>query len=147
MTTTAPSAREPALSPMTHTPIPSATQEASAETGRPARPGLWAQIVENPLQTLFGATIIVLLGFTLTTTNMRIDDVNDRIDRLEDRMDARFAQMDARFAALEHGVAEIDRKLTALIAALNKTAEVDGAMAGDVSGIRPLEPTGRAPGP
>ena len=134
---------------MTHTPDPSTTQEASAEAAarRPARPGLWAQIVENPLLTLFGATIIVLLGFTLTTTNMRIDDVNDRIDRLEDRMDTRFAQMDARFAALEHGVAEIDRKLTALIAALNKTAEVDAAMAGDVSGIRPLEPTGQAPDP
>ena len=44
-------------------------------------------------------------------------------------------------------MAEIDRKLTALIAALNKAAEVDAAMAGDASGIRPLEPTGQAPGP
>ncbi len=82
----------------------------------------------------------MLLGFTLTTTNMRIDDTNQRLDRIEDKMDG-------RFTALEHSVAEIDRKLTALIAALNKTAEVDAAMAGDVSGIRPLEPIGQAPGP
>ena len=111
-------------------------------------------MAENPLLTLFGAVIVVLLGFNLTTTNMRIDDVNDRIDRIEDRMDARFAQIDARFAqmdarfeALEHSVAEIDRKLTALIAALNKTAEVDGAMSGDVSGIQFLEPAGQTPNP
>ena len=104
-------------------------------------------MAENPLLTLFGAVIVVLLGFNLTTTNMRIDDVNDRLDRLEDRMDARFAQMDARFEALEHSVAEIDRKLTALIAALNKTAEVDGAMSGDVSGIQFLEPAGQTPNP
>ena len=142
MTATAPSASEPALPPMTHTPHSSAPPEASADAAahRRARPGLGNQIAENPLLTLFGAIIIVLLGFTLTTTNMRIDDTNQRIDRLEDKMDA-------RFTALEHSVAEIDRKLTALIAALNKTAEVDAAMAGDVSGIRPLEPTGQAPGP
>ena len=44
-------------------------------------------------------------------------------------------------------LAEIDRKLTALIAALNKTAEVDAAMAGDVSGIRAPAPTNQAPDP
>ena len=96
--------------------------------------------------TLFGAVIVVLLGFNLTTTNMRIDDVNDRIDRLEDRMDARFAQMDARFEALDHSVAEIDRKLTALIAALNKTAS-RRAMSGDVSGIQAPQPTGQPANP
>ncbi len=104
-------------------------------------------MAENPLLTLFGAVIVVLLGFNLTTTNMRIDDVNDRIDRLEDRIDRLEDKMDARFEALEHSVAEIDRKLTALIAALNKTAEVDGAMSGDVSGIQAPQPTGQPANP
>ena len=155
MTATAPRASEPALPPMTHSPDPApAAREASADTGRPARAGLWAQITENPLLTLFGGIIIAVLSFNLTTTNLRINDVNDRIDRVEDRIervevriDRLEAKMDARFEALEHSVAEIDRKLTALIAALNKTAEVDAAMAGDVSSIEAPQPAGQAPDP
>ena len=70
-------------------------------------------------------------------TNRRIDETNERIDRLEARfmeferrVDARFDMVDARFDKLEAAVAEIDRKLTALIAHLNATAAVDDALAG-----------------
>ena len=44
----------------------------------------------------------------------RLDETHDRIDRIEDR-----------FVSLENRVIEIDRKLTALIAHLNATDEVD----------------------
>ena len=62
-----------------------------------------------------------------TSLNARIDGVETslgaRIDRLEDRMDAGFAAQGAQ-------IAELDRKLTALIAALNMKRAVDGALEG-----------------
>ncbi len=117
------------------------------------------QLVENPLQSLFGAAIIALLTFTLTTTharfgdinqriddqntafnariddqnasfNARFDDMNTRITRLEDEMNARFEALEARFEPLEASVAEINVKLTALIAALNMSAQVEAAEEG-----------------
>lgn len=97
----------------------------------------WEQFADNPLQALFGTAIVALLVFNFTTLNARIDDTNDRITRLEERMDARFtaleedfAALEEDFAALEEGVAEINLKLTALIAALNRTDEVDAALEG-----------------
>ena len=104
-----------------------------AATGRQARPRLRDQIAENPLLTLMGSIIIALLVFTLGTTNLRINDIharindtNARIDRLEVRMD----RLEDRFTALEERVINIDLKLTALIAALNATEEVDAALQG-----------------
>ncbi len=99
------------------------------------------QLVENPLQSLFGAAIIALLTFTLTTTHARFGDINQRIDdqnaafnaRIDD-MNARITrledEMNARFEALEASVAEINLKLTALIAALNMSAQVEAAEEG-----------------
>ena len=49
-------------------------------------------------------------------------------------MDARFDEVDARFDKLEAAVEEINLKLTALIAHLNATAEVDNAIAGRLTG-------------
>ena len=93
---------------------------------RRTRPRLRDQVAENPLLTLFGTVIVALLVFTLGTTNLRIsdthariDDTNARIDRLENRMDR-----------LEDRVINIDLKLTALIAALNATEEVEAALQG-----------------
>ena len=48
------------------------------------------------------------------------------------KFDAGFAAQDARFARLEKGQAEIDRKLTALIASLNKTDAVEAALEGRI---------------
>ena len=82
--------------------------------------------LENPLQA-FLTVVVLLFGFVLTQTN-------DRITRLEDKVDAGFAQQDAkfdeRFAQQDEKLDEINLKLTALIAALNATAEVEAALDG-----------------
>lgn len=108
---------------------PGSKTRAAAPTHAPARTAAgigrraWDQFTDNPLQALFATAIVALLIFNFTITNTRIDDTNDRITRLEEKMDT-------RFAALEEDVAEINLKLTALIAALNRTDEVDAALEG-----------------
>ena len=92
----------------------------------------WRQFGENPLQALFGAAIVALLVFSFTTTNDRIDDTNKRIDDTNDRITRLESRMDARFTVLEEGVAEINLKLTALIASLNRTDEVSAALEGRI---------------
>ncbi len=116
--------QNPATTP-THAPA-----RTAAGIGRRA----WEQFADNPLQAVFGTAIVALLIFNYTTLNFRINDTNDRITRFEDKVDA-------EFAALEEDVAEINLKLTALIAALNRTEEVDAAIDG-----RLLDPT-RTPVP
>ena len=140
------------------------TEQASARAGTAtaARPSLRDQVAENPLLSFFGLLIVALLAAAIASphiriddiniriddtnrridetndriddTNRRIDDTNDRIDRLEAKMEVRFDEVDARFDKLEAAVAEIDRKLTALIAHLNATSEVDDALAGELTG-------------
>ena len=147
MTTSAPIPAAEAASPMVN---PSdiapeaATDQARASTATVARPTLRAQVAENPLLSFFGLLIVALLAAAIASPHIRIDDLNIRIDetneridrlearvdRLETKMDARFDQVDARFDKLEAAVAEIDRKLTTLIAHLNATAAVDDALAG-----------------
>ena len=64
-------------------------------------------------------------------------------------MDARFAQVGARFAAIEEDVAEINLKLTAIIAALNMSEEVTAALEGRLIAPTPAHDpanTGTAPG-
>ena len=100
---------------------------------------------EHPLQALLVTVVALLFGFVLTQTNDRITQTNDRITRLEDKVDAGFAQQDAkvdegfaqqdakfdeRFAQQDEKLDEINLKLTALIAALNATAEVEAALDG-----------------
>ena len=115
---------------------PAPRAEAAAGVARRA----WRQFGENPLQALFGAAIVALLVFSLTTTNSRIDDTNDRITRLE-------ARMDARLTALEEAVAEINLKLTALIASLNRTDEVNAALEGRIiDSAQVPHPADSAPG-
>ena len=53
-----------------------------------------------------------------------------KIDARFAQVDARFAQMDARFARLEDAVGEINVKLAALIAHLDKTEQVGAAVEG-----------------
>lgn len=88
--------------------------------------------------------------FTLTETNDRIDGVVDRIDRLEESIDQRFAAQDAKIDALEDKfdakfadqdakLEEINLKLTALIALLNATAQVEAALDGELLGVPSIE--------
>lgn len=122
--------------PNPHSPRPPHARGGAA-VGRRAL----QQLDENPLQTLFGTAIVALLIFNFTGTNRRIDDTNERITRLEQRIAARFtaleedinediSALEEEVSALREDVAEINLKLTALIAALNQTDEVAAAIEG-----------------
>ena len=95
---------------------------ASSSTGA-ARPARRAVLGDNPMQTVLAAAVVGLLVFSLTSNR-------GRIDRLEDTVTAGFAAQDARFNELDNRMDELDLKLTALIAALNKSEEVDAAIEG-----------------
>ena len=124
MTATADQAR-PLMADLSE-PEPARAGSQAAATGRSARPRLRDQIAENPLLTLMGGIIIALLVFTLGTTNLRINDIHARIDDTNARID----RLEVRMDRLEERVINIDLKLTALIAALNATEEVDAALHG-----------------
>ena len=115
---------------------PGSQTPAAAPAHAPARTAAgigrrtWEQFADNPLQALFATAIVALLVLNFTVTNARIDDTNARIDDTNARITRLEDKMDARFAALEEDVAEINLKLTALIAALNRTDEVDAALEG-----------------
>ena len=119
----------PAADPQPETTSPVAAP--AAPTGR----SRWAQLTDNPLMTILGTAAVGLLIFTLTRTENRISRLEDRMDAGFAAVDARFAAVDARFDALEDKVDEINLKLTALIAALNATDEIQAALEG-----RLLEP-------
>ena len=142
---------EEAVAQRARTDDPPAPPQAA---GRGSGPGLLSQMTENPLLSLFGAVIAVLLGFVLTTSNLRISETNDRITSLEsridkriDRLEDRIDRLEVRIRSVEGSLASIDRKLTALIAALGKTEEVEGALSGDVSGVRTPQPLDEAVDP
>ena len=108
---------------MAHTP--DARPDPPAANGAAAGARLRAVLGDNPLQTALATVAVALLVFVLTDNRSRVDRVEDtvnaRIDRLEDTMNTSFAEQDAK-------IDEINLKLTALIAALNKTREVDAAI-------------------
>ena len=122
------------------------------------RSGLRAQITESPLMTLLVGAMIALLSFNLYTSREDINELEDDVEALAATIDARFqaqdAKFDARFAAFEAKIEarfaafeakieakieakfaaqdakidEINLKLTALIAHLGKSAEVEAAV-------------------
>ena len=102
-------------------PAGHAAAQAGAMVGRRAL----KQLGENPLLAVFGAALVALLIFSLTSTN-------DRITRLEDRMDARFTALEEDVSEIDLKLADLDRKLTAVIAALNMTEEVTAAIEGRI---------------
>ena len=146
------SAHSPAAQALSHmprtpepSPAPAATPDAgeavAADAAAAGRTRIRDQVAENPLTALFGTVFVALLMFNFTITHSRISDTNDRITRLEASVDARFEAQDAKidrlFAAqdakideMDAKIDEINLKLTALIAALNATAEVDAALEG-----------------
>ncbi len=161
MTATAPAHR--AAPHMTHTPDPdtplqSQAAGSAAEAGT-ARPRVRDQIAEHPLVSLFaglivglltffGTVVVALLVFALTSFNDRFDSLEGRMDRLEDRMDRLDDKVDAGFAAQGAQIAELDRKLTALIAHLNATEAVDAALEHRllIPGATAAEPGDEPPG-
>ena len=90
--------------------------------------------IENPMQALLVTVLAFLFGFVLTQTNDRITRLEDKVDAGFTRIDERFAQQDTkfdeRFAQQDEKLDEINLKLTALISALNATAEVEAALNG-----------------
>ena len=86
----------------------------------------------------------------------RIDRVEvslgERIDRVEvslgERIDSLEAKVDAGFAAQGTQIAELDRKLTALIAHLNATESVEAALEHRLltPGANAFEPEDEPPG-
>ena len=123
--THAATAEVPAPMPRTVEPGQAAAVEGQAVTPAGTNVGRRAlkQLGENPLLAVFGTAIIALLVLNLNSTN-------DRITRLEERMDARFTALEEDVAELKEGMAELDRKLTAIIAALNMTDEINAALEG-----------------
>ena len=119
-------------------------QQPTAPTTPHTKPSRKRSLPEHPLLAIIGTVAALLLIFTLTQTNdrisrvddrvSRVDDrvsrVDDRISRLEDKVDAGFAKIDERFTEQDAKFDEINLKLTALIAALNATAEVEAALDG-----------------
>ena len=127
MTSVAPAHR--AAPHMTHTPDPDTAPQSQAPVSAVepgvSRPRLRDQIAENPLLSLFGGIIVAaltLFGTALVALLLfSLNSINDRIDGLE-------AKVDAGFAAQGAQIAELDRKLTALVAHLNATEAVEAAL-------------------
>ncbi|MDE2754227.1 MAG: hypothetical protein OXI83_16770, partial [Gemmatimonadota bacterium] len=130
---------------------PGTRSDRVAGTGRVrgAAGALRAAAADNLMVAIFGPVIVLLLGYSLYTTNDRFDDidnrfgdisndfatVNDRFGEINLRLiahDARFAAQDAKIDALDAKIDEINLKLTALIATLNKAEEVDAAVSGEL---------------
>ncbi|MCY3616535.1 MAG: hypothetical protein OXG66_02575 [Acidimicrobiaceae bacterium] len=117
------------------------SSERSATAGRMggAVLALKAAAADNLMVAIFGPMIVLLLAYALYTTNDRFGEVNDRFGEVNDRfialeasIDRRFAAQDAKIDALDAKFDEMNLKLTALIAALGKTDEVDAALAGEI---------------
>ena len=75
----------------------------------------WAAVGNGLLPTLLSAALLAFMIFAFTS------------------LDNRITSQDAKIEALDAKVDEINLKLTALIAALNMTAEVDAALAGEIT--------------
>ena len=145
MTASLPAAR---LQPQSHDDPMADPRPTPPEPSPATRPRSWAKLAQNPLPTILGAVIVVLLGFSLTVTNARISDTNDRITRLEARLDDRFAEMDDKVNRLDDKVDrlddkvdrlddkidEVNLKLTALIVALEASGTIDGVVENLITG-------------
>ena len=145
MTATTPSTAAEAT-PMAQAPNQRTDPPAEATAAEPAAAAtqfrLRAILGDNPLATAATALasgVIALLLFIL-------NGIDNRIDRLEDTVADGFAEQDAkmdrRFAEQDAKIDEINLKLTALIAGLNMTGQVDAALEGR---LRDPEPAAAGP--
>ena len=101
---------------------------APAPATAAGRPRMRDQAADNPLLTLFGGMIIALLISTLASSNLRIGDINGRLNDMNDHI----TRLEVKIDAQDDKIHQIDLKLTALIAALNKTDEVEAALSGTI---------------
>lgn len=126
---------------MAHTPDPRPDPPAAAETDAAEAGGRrWAILGDHPLLTALATLAVALLVLAFA-------QIHNRIDRLEDTMNIRFAEQDAKIDALDAKIDEINLKLTALIAALIKTVEVDAAIEGRLLDSEPeADDPGAVPG-
>ena len=140
---------EPASTVEQHEEEQTATPAVSAtRTGHKAKSIIWPKITENLLPVVLSGAMVAMIGFVLTTTNIRISDTNDKIDNLEVRMNDKIDNLEVRMNDkidnleskvdnLDDKVDEINLKLTALIAALNKTDDVEAALTGAAASVDP----------
>ena len=89
-------------------------------------------------------TRIDRLDTRIDRLDTRIDKLDTKIDELETKIDTRIdtleTKIDARFATQDAKIDDLALKLTALIAALDKTEEVDAALAGELITSAPPAP-------
>ena len=113
-------------------PIAVAPANEAGPIAAPAntKPNSARKYLEHPLQAFLVTVVVFLFGFVLTQTNDRISRLEDKVDAGFARIDERFTKVDERFAQQDEKLDEINLKLTALIAALNATAEVEAALDG-----------------
>lgn len=111
------------------TTLPGVGAAGASESSARARPGLRAQMAENPLLTLIGgmlaflgALVVGLLSFVLFSLDSRVSRLEDKVDAgfaaVYATIDARFAEQDkrfeARFAEQDKKIAELDEKIAEL---------------------------------
>ncbi|MCY3851457.1 MAG: hypothetical protein OXF75_11775 [Acidimicrobiaceae bacterium] len=123
--------------------------------------GIRRSLSDKALPAFLGTIAAALLLFALTSTNDRISRLEDRVDagfaaidtrfeaidarfeaqdaKFEAKFDAIEAKFEAKFDAIDAKIDEINLKLTAVIAALNATTEVDAALDGRLLGASPGE--------
>ena len=144
-------------------PAPAGAAAPPRSTGRAG----WTTVSNSFIPALLSAALVAVMIFAFTTLDNRITSLENRLTAFENRVDARFAAQDAkieaRFAAqdakidarfdaqdakieaLDAKIDEINIKITALIAALNKTEEVDAALAGEITTTPPASDIGVPP--
>ena len=112
----------------------------------------------NTILVVLGAAFVAVLTFALTSTNARITRLENKVDagfervdhkidtkfgeldgkidtkfgELDGKIDTKFGELDGKIGELDDKIDNIDLKLTALIAGLNRTAEVEAALEGSV---------------
>ena len=165
-----PAAEAPAApaAPLEAKPAPPEAAEPPAPEAKPRR---WGRLRDDPLLTVLGAAAAVvgavlavvgtvavgLLIFVLTGIRSDIAALDAKIDTKADASDVKAleAKIDTKadasdVKALEAKIDVLDLKLTALIAGLNMTEEVDAALEGRLLATpagAPAEPGSAEPGP
>ena len=124
-----PSHSQPAAAGPTPAPADGPQAAGAAATTRGTGPSMAAAggrpWVANALVAALTAAVTVVGGILGALLVHEFNSIDTRFETLE-------AKMDDKFAAQDDKIDEINLKLTALIAALNKTEEVDAALAGRV---------------
>ena len=126
-----------AMSPPPDTPQTPGPDEAAATaaSATPAKP--WTA---NALLGVLIAALAIVGGALAGLLVHEFSSIDERFAAVDARfaaVDARFARlearMDARFTTQDAKINEINLKLTALIATLDKTDEVEAALTGEIA--------------